>query len=166
MHQNISKRSHKEIRLPIRKETKKKKNSFLLFLKGTVLVLCLIGFFFNSYIIFKQFIGKETVTSYKIKETSKLYLPSVTLCGQSGFKRKVDKYSDFELENYINNTVKLSEIVKEVADHSNQTYKIVPDSHTTFDGSGKWNIVETYSAYRGRCYTMEYQEMVIYLKEI
>ena len=59
-------------------------------------------------------------------------------------KNILENYSNFELENYISNTVKLSEIVKEVADHSNETYAI-PDIHSTFDGSGKWNIVETYS---------------------
>ena len=150
--------------MPIKKKSNKKKNSFLLILKGTVLVLCLIGFFFNSYIIFKQFIEKETVTSYKIEETSKLHLPSVTFCGNSGFKRIVENYSDFELQNYINNTVKLSEIVKEVTDHNNKTYKIAPDRSTTFDGSGKWKIIETYSAYRGRCYTIEYKELVKYIK--
>ena len=155
----LRKNEVKKARMLIEKKQKKRQNSCLLLIKGIFVLLCLIGFFFNSYIIFKQFIDEETITSYKIQETPKLYLPSITFCGQSGFKRKVENYSDFELENYLNNTVKLSDIVKEVADHSNDSFA-KPDSHSTFDGSGKWNIVETYSAYRGRCYTMEYKELV------
>ena len=164
MDKNRASRRNTEVRntsMTIQKKSNKKKNSLLMVLKGTVLVLCLVGFFFNSYIIFKQFIEKETVTSYKMQETSKLLLPSVTFCGKSGFKRIVENYSDFELENYINNTVKLSEIIKEVTDHNNNTYTIVPDRYTSFDGSGRWKIIETYSAYRGRCYTIEYKEMVM-----
>ena len=109
--------------------------------------------------IFKQFIDKETITSYKIQETSNLYLPSITFCRQSGYKRKVENYTDFKIKNYIENTVELSEIVQEVADQSNQTFS-KPDIHSKVNGSGKWNIVETYSAYRGRCYTMEYKDLV------
>ena len=145
--------------MAVNKKRKEKTNLCSLGLKRFILLLCLIGFFFNSYMIFKQFIDKETITSYKIQETPNLYLPSITFCGQSGYKRKVENYADFEIENYIENTVELSEIVQEVADQSNQTFS-KPDIHSKVNGSGKWNIVETYSAYRGRCYTMEYKDLV------
>ena len=150
----------------MRKKAKKKKNAFLLSIKRKVFMLCLICFFFNSYIIFKQFIENETVTTFKMQETSKLHLPSITFCGTSGFKRSVNDFSDFELEKYFNNTIQLSEIVEKVADHKKMLYVIDHDSNTIFDASGNWNIVETYSAYRGRCYTFEYKEMVICLNEI
>ena len=146
-------------RMLIKKKPKEKTNICSLGFKRLILLLCLIGFFFNSYMIFKQFIDKETITSYKIQETSNLYLPSITFCRQSGYKRKVETYVDFEFENYIDNTIELSEIVQEVADQSNQTFS-KPDIHSKVNGSGKWNVIETYSAYRGRCYTMEYKDLV------
>ena len=62
--------------------------------KVTITILCLIGFCFNSFIIFKQFVGNETLTSHKIEQNLELFLPSITLCGPSGFKRAVKKYSE------------------------------------------------------------------------
>ena len=109
----------------------------------------------------KQFIENETVTTFQIQKPSKLHLPSITLCGTSGFKRTIKDFSDFELEKYFNNTIQLSEIVEKVADHNKTLYRIDHNNHIISDASGKWNIVETYSAYRGRCYTIEYKEMVI-----
>ena len=137
-----------------------KENTCLKTLKVTITLLCLIGFCFNSFIIFKQFVGSETVTSHKIEENSELYLPSITLCGPSGFKSAVEKYSDLELENYLNNTVDLRDmlIVAYDRDNNNLDAKFVEGKINK--KSKIWKLTTTCSAYRGRCYTIEYRKKV------
>ena len=130
---------------------RKKKNVRLKILKAITGMLCLVGFFFNSFIIFKQFIENETVTSSKLQKNSKLFLPSVTICGFNGYKRVAQSYSDFSMENYINNTIGLNEILLGKMDHDD-----------TNDTIAKWKITTTYSAYRGRCYTIEYIKQVFH----
>ena len=131
-------------------------------LKIMITLLCLIGFCFNSFIIFKQFVGNETVTSHKIEENFELYLPSITLCGPSGFKSAVEKYSDLELEKYLNNTVNLKDMLIHVYDRDNNYIeaKFVEGKILNIDKSNIWKITTTYSAYRGRCYTIEYRKRV------
>ena len=129
-------------------------------LKFIIVVLCFIGFVYNSFYTFKQFIGNQTVTSHNIQENSELYLPSITLCGISGYKTVVDKYADLEIEKYNNNTVKLTDLLIEVGDNDNGTLIARPLMNTMFDDSGRWKILTTYSAYRGRCYTIEYRKKV------
>ena len=133
-------------------------------LKIMITLLCLIGFCFNSYIIFKQFVGNETLTSHKIEENFDLYLPSITLCGPSGFKTAVEKYSDLELEYYLNNTVDLKDMLINVYDRDNNYIeaKFVEGKISNVDKSDIWKITTTYSAYRGRCYTIEYRKKVRY----
>ena len=153
----------------------KKKNGngrkiiYLLVLKAIVMILCFVGFFFNSFIIFKQFIGKETVTSYKIQDSKELHLPSITLCGYSGFKRIVHTYDDLTPDRYINNTIDVNEILMEVVDNYNNSIT-APYSMTSegpmYDKSRSWKIKTTYSAYRGRCYTIEYRKKVQYIYKI
>ena len=91
----------------IKKKPPKKEKCFLLRIKRKVFVLCLIGFCFNSYITFKQFIENETVTSLKSKKV-KMTFTFDYLFGTCRFKRTVKDFSDFELEKYFNNTVALS----------------------------------------------------------
>ena len=129
-------------------------------LKLILVVICIVGFFFNSFVIFKQFIGNETVVTNKIQESKKLYFPSITLCGFSGFKQIVKDYSELEYESYINNTIEINEMLIEVADHDNNVWRAEPVMDTTFDKSGRWEISTTYSAYRGRCYTINYKRKV------
>ena len=134
--------------------------TFLITLKVLVAVLCLIGFLFSSFISFKQFIGKETVTSSTIHKNKYLYVPSVTLCGVTGFKRKLTNYADLDFIKYINNTVDLDEIIIKVVDRDGRVLKAVPVIDTMYDESLTWKISTTYSAYRGRCYTIEYSRKV------
>ena len=131
-------------------------------LRIMITLLCLIGFCFNSYIIFKQFVGNETVTSHKIEENFDLYLPSITLCGPSGFKTAVEKYSDLELEYYLNNTVDLKDMLINVYDRDNNYIeaKFFEGKISNINKSKIWKITTTYSAYRGRCYTIEYRKKV------
>ena len=137
-----------------------KRSIYLNILKGIIIMICLVGFFFNSFMIFKQFVENETVITNKIQENAKLYFPSITLCGFSGFKRIVNQYAELKYENYINNTIDINEMLIEVADSDNIIWKAEPLLDTTFDESGKWQISTTYSAYRGRCYTIKYNKKV------
>ena len=137
-----------------------KENNCLRMLKVSIILLCLIGFFFNSFMIFKQFVGSETVTSNKIQENSDLYLPSITLCGPSGFKSAVSKYSDLELENYLNNTVNLEDMLIHVRDIYNNHIEAELVKENVYKNSKIWKLTTTYSAYRGRCYTIEYRKKV------
>ena len=123
-------------------------------------ILCIVGFCCNSFIIFKQFIGKKTVTSQNIEENVELILPSITMCGISGFKDIVDEYADLEFDKYANNTINLNEVLVELNDNDNHTLKAEALLGTIFDKSRSWRISTTYSAYRGRCYTVEYRRKV------
>ena len=139
-----------------------KENNCLKALKVSITLLCLIGFCFNSLIIFKQFVGSETVTSNKIQENANLYLPSITLCGPSGFKSAVAKYSDLELENYLNNTVNLEDMLIHVRDIYNNHIEAKFVKENLYKDSKIWKLTTTYSAYRGRCYTIEYRKKVFF----
>ena len=145
----------------IAKDTNAKKESLCMrTLKATITILCLIGFCFNSFIIFKQFVGNETVTSHKLEENFDLYLPSITLCGPSGFKSAVEKYSDLELESYLNNTVDLKDILINIYDRDHNYIDAKFVEGTIYNKSNIWKVATTYSAYRGRCYTIEYRKKV------
>ena len=140
-----------------------RKQILLRSLKMTLMLMCFVGFFFNSFIIFKQFIGNETVTSTKIHENKELYLPSITLCGFSGFKRIVDDYSDLKLENYVNNTIELNEILITAFDNENNSIDPKDVLEHNVNNTNPWKILTTFSAYRGRCYTIEYRKKVCIL---
>ena len=137
-----------------------RKQILLRSLKMTLMLMCFVGFFFNSFIIFKQFIGNETVTSTKIHENKELYLPSITLCGFSGFKRIVDDYSDLKLENYVKNTIELNEILITAFDYDHNSINPKDLLVRRVNESNVWRIITTFSAYRGRCYTIEYRKKV------
>ena len=143
-----------------RNTSNSRKRAYLTSLKITIILLCLVGFFFNSFIIFKRFIGNETLTSMKVQENKELRLPSITLCGFSGFKRIVDKYSDLKLENYVNNTIGLNEMLIEVYDNDQNVFEAKSINKPIFGESNVWKITTIYSAYRGRCYTIEYRKKV------
>ena len=128
--------------------------------KIVTVILCIFGFVCNSYVIFKQFVSNETVTSNDITDFSKLLFPSITMCGLSAFLGTVTKVSDLELDNYINNTINLKEMLYEIYDADFNVLSIEPTNGTISDESGMWKITTTYSAFRGRCYTLEYQKEV------
>ena len=150
----------KDVNVSTRNICSSKKHLYLRSLKMTIMLLCLVGFFFNSFIIFKRFIGNETVTSMKIQENKELYLPSITLCGFSGFKRIVNRYSDLKLENYVNNTIDLNEMLITAFDNEQNNVDPKVGLEPNTNKSSIWKIITTYSAYRGRCYTIEYRKKV------
>ena len=151
----------KDFNLSTRNSCNGKKHLYLRSLKMTIMLLCLVGFFFNSFIIFKRFIGNETVTSMKIQENKELYLPSITLCGFSGFKRIVNRYSDLKLENYVNNTIDLNEMLITAFDNEENNIDPKDALEPNSNKSSIWKVITTYSLYRGRCYTFEYRKKVL-----
>ena len=85
-------------------------------LKLITVALCLVAFVANSYIIFQQFLTGKTVTSNDVQKNARLFLPSITLCSLSGFKEEIDELADLELDEYLNKTTRLDEILIDVAD--------------------------------------------------
>ena len=117
-------------------------------LKIITLILCIVGFICNSLVIFKQFIGKKTVTSSDILLNTKMLLPSLTMCSRSAFREKVTKYSDLDLQAYRANTITLDELGYGVMDDER---KCDPEMFA---------IKEIYTLHRGRCFTIEYKKEV------
>ena len=79
-------------------------------------IICFGGFVGNSFVIFKQFIGGKTLTSYDVQKNTKLYLPSLTICSLSGYKEPMDDYGDIELESFRKKPLNLSEVITLVDD--------------------------------------------------
>ena len=125
-------------------------------LKYAATILCMIGFVANSFMIFKQFIEHKTITSQDVQKNAYLFLPSVTICGLSGFKDKMDEYDDLELDNYHQKTLDLEEILIGI------TY---PHGHSIilqemYKNAMLWKITTTYSPFKGRCHTINYGQEV------
>ena len=138
-----------------------KKKKCCMTIKVITVILCISGFVCNSFIIFKQYIAEETVTSNNIEDNLELQFPSLTLCGCHGFKEENNNLSNFELERYINNTINLDDIIYCVQDQYSVCLKCNCSGKPLLDlESEKWKLSTTYSAYRGRCYTIEYHRKV------
>ena len=120
---------------------------FWVVLKAATFLICLAGFVGNSFMIFKQFISKQTITSQDVQINDELVLPSFTICSLSGFKEKMNKYRDLELDDFHNKTLELDEILLWVED---LTIDELRENTTT------WEITTTYGPYKGRCHTIRY----------
>ena len=124
-------------------------------LKVATLFICLGGFIANSYIIFTQFIGKKTITSQNTENNDRLLLPSFTICSLSGFKEEMDDYDDLVLENYLNKTLYLEEILYGYYDDEDFV-----DLDAMKADTSSWKFTITYSQYKGRCHTLTYKKQV------
>ena len=82
---------------------------------------------------FKVFIGKQTITSQDQQHNEELALPSLTICSLSGYKKKISKYQDFDLKNYLNNTLELDEILLSVDE-------MTIEGEAIFNKSDSWNV--------------------------
>ena len=120
--------------------------------KTIAFAFCLAGFVSNSFMIFKQFIGKKTITSQDIKHDNKLAVPSFTLCSLSGYKEKIIDYHGLTLKNYHNNTLELDETLISI-----NGMAIKDRRHN----SKLWDVKTTYSAFKGRCHTIGYKFKVL-----
>ena len=130
---------------------KLKSPSLWIALKFLTRIICFGGFVGNSFVIFKQFIGGKTLTSYDVQKNTKLYLPSLTICSLSGYKEPMDDYGDIELERFLGKTLDLGEIIESV-DYTKITE--LPKVTKT------WELTITYSQYKGTCHTIRYKKRV------
>ena len=131
-------------------------------LKFLTRIICFGGFVGNSFIIFKQFIGGKTVTSYDVQKNTKLYLPSLTICSLSGYKKPMNAFGDLELESHLRETLDLAAVIEsaEVIDRTKIT-EMYKDTKT-------WELTTTYSQFKGACHTIRYKNKVynIFLQHV
>ena len=128
-------------------------------IKTITFIFCLAGFVCNSFMIFKQFIGKKTITSQDIEHNKKLAVPSFTLCSLSGYKEKITKHQDLKLNNYLNKTFNLDEIlISVITEDSKMTFEQLIENKTF------WEVTTTYTRNKGRCHTIRYTKKVLYIK--
>ena len=128
--------------------------------KAICIMLCIGGFIWNSFHTFKSFIGDETITSNHIEVNSRLMLPSVTFCATTGFKEEVVSYASLELQNYIDNTYDLNEMISLVKDNAGNNFTVEELLQVKTYKSETLKVSVTFSAYRGRCYTIQYKKEV------
>ena len=127
-------------------------------IKIVTFMICLAGFVANSLMIFKQFLGKQTITSQDLQHNEELVLPSFTICSLSGYKEKITKHQDLKLNNYLNNTLELNEILLLV-----QTDDNVWTIEQLIKDKTSWQVTTTYSLYKGRCHTIRFLHKVLEL---
>ena len=125
-----------------------------------VIVICLGLFACNSFVVFQQYIGRQTIISNDIEVNTRMILPSLTICGTRGFKEEFSNYSYVEKENYIANTFELNEMIAFIEDRDEKNYTMNDLLDGGKDGEDLWNVKVTFSAYRGRCFTIEYKKEV------
>ena len=66
----------------------------------------------------------------------------------------MDDYEDIELENFLNKTLDLGEIIESVGD-MNVT--------EMYDDAETWELTTTYSQYKGTCHRIRVKDMVRYI---
>ena len=130
--------------------------------KTLTIILCITAFVLNSLASFKHFIEHETITTIDIKSEKRLPLSSITICGDTGFKKENNNRSGLEIEQYLNNTFSLNDIIDCIKEDG-QLY--CADFNTNSAACDCVDISELkvstiYSGYRGRCYTIEYPKEV------
>ena len=128
---------------------------FLLAIKAMTVFACLIACIANNYAIFTQFIGKKTVTSQNVENNDGLSLPSITICSLSGFKEAMLEYKDIELDNYLNKTLNLEEVLLGYYEGANEYNLTMMKANQDV-----WQFTTTYSQYKGRCHTLTYKKLV------
>ena len=123
-------------------------------------ILCLAGFTLNSLAIFQNLIENKTLTSNELQKHDKLLLPAITICSISGYKEKMDEYSDLDLKNYKDKTADLEEFLYQtyICDQ-NYECRYFTVNEMNKDGA-LWKISTVYSKYKGRCHTIQYKEQV------
>ena len=129
-------------------------------IKFATIAICLGMFFWNSFAVFQQYIGRQTIISNDIEFHSKMLLPAVTLCGTRGFKEELLNYSYVEKESYISNTFDLDEMIYIIQDKDDRNFTNQDFLNINDNVKEMWNVKVTFSAYRGRCYTFEYKKEV------
>ena len=130
-------------------------------IKFATIAICLGMFVCNSFAAFKQYIGRKTVITNDIEIHSKMLLPSITICGTRGFKEELLNFSYVEKDKYVSNTLDLNELIYGIKENDVKNYTTIEELlDGQKDNPELWVIKVTLSAYRGRCYTIEYQKEV------
>ena len=78
----------------------------------------------------------------------------MTICSLRGFKKLMNEPDDLELENYLRQTIELNEVLVN-ADRGLMSTPEGVDINTEL-----WKITTTYSAFKGRCHTIQYKKEV------
>ena len=135
------------------------KNDVWYAIRIATFLICLAGFVANSLMIFKQFLGKQTITSQDLQHNEELVLPSFTICSLSGYREKITKHQDLKLNNYLNKTLNLDEIlISVITEDSKMTFEQLIENKTF------WEVTTTYTRNKGRCHTIRYTKKVLYIK--
>ena len=131
-------------------------------LKSIAAVTCLACFFANNFVIFKQFASHKTVTGSHYKLDKELLLPVIIICNGSGFKNP--KVSTVDLDDYLNNTFELSDVLISIISGEGVGVMSPSDDEHLYNSTYKDNLIHIDSFltyYRGRCYSVEYKKPVI-----
>ena len=123
-------------------------------IKAFLVILCLFGFFCNSYLIVLDFIDGNTVISTDLEHPKNegLMSPSILICGQKSFKTTK---LNTNLSDYIENSLKLEEFLEFVM--------FIPGGDGILESKTK-DISDQfrsfYTVYFGTCYMMDAKVMV------
>ena len=127
-------------------------------IKAIAASICLVLFFINNYVIFRQFAGRQTVTTTNIKWLEKELLPSISVCSSTAYKNPNIKSID--MDSYLNNTFKLSEALISIDLGSEDN-----ELGSSWNDKVLWNstyisndvtLDPVYTYYRGTCYKFKY----------
>ena len=137
-----------------------RRSKFWVVVRIITVLVCLGAFVWNSYLILLQFFNGATITSNDINHCQKYdcLMPSITMCGLQGFKKKMSNFTDLELDNYLNRTVELSEMLSYIYAPDNVNYLQPSTLGNHIFNESLWELSTTYSEYRGRCYTIDYKK--------
>ena len=124
--------------------------------KTFTVLFCIAGFTLNSLASFKHFFEHETVTTIDIKTDKQLSLPSITLCGNTGFKKENNNYFSHNLKHYLKNTLTFDNLIECIKENGQLYRPKDPTTECEYSVNTSFRISTTYSAFRGRCYTLEY----------
>ena len=132
--------------------------------------VCLTAFLWNSFVIINEFVEDKTIISSDIIEKDLLQLPTIVICNASAYKSKEIK--SFSLENYLNNTIKLTDFLVSVRDLGNNDGDAVCINNEkngielyTANSNRKpstFKVESIYSLYRGHCFAFTYNKKVIF----
>ena len=127
-------------------------------------VLCYLGCVLNSMKILSNLFKQSKVVSTNIKTYPSLFLPSLTVCNATAFKETIDDFQDLELDNFLDNTLNLDEILEDLSFEASYKEDIddfeIHNLTDIFNSSSSLSISQIYSFLKGRCYTFDINRKV------
>ena len=132
-------------------------------IKTIAAVTCLACFFANNFVLFKQFASHKTVTASSYINQKKLLLPVIIICNGSAFKNP--KVSTVDLDDYLNNTFKITDaLVSITSGEGSGVLSPSDDQRSLYNSTYKdknIHIDQFFTYYRGHCYSVEYKTPVM-----